>query len=193
MQKDRSIFSLMNISFQRKNNDDVFVPEESPINQYLTKDHILVIEIINKNTIICDKKKYDIKDYIQKINNNNQNEFLDDVMVYNHCEKCKNDLNKYFCKNCNENICNKCYEKCKNEKHDFINLYEMKDETKGCLKIIKKFLSINIISLKEGDKNIIKEENNEDFLLIVGIISQDYINFFHLSNIERFFKISKNI
>ena len=63
----------------------------------------------------CDKKKYNFKDYIKILNNNsnNPNKFLDDIIIYNNCGKCKYELNQYFCQNCYENICNKCYEKCK--------------------------------------------------------------------------------
>ena len=109
-------------------------------------------------------------------------------MIYNHCGKCKNDLNKYFCKNCNKNICAKCYEKCEIEKHVFINLDEFKEKSNFCLTIIKKFLDRYIIPMKEINENSIKEENNEDILLIIEIISQDYINFFHLENILKIIK-----
>ena len=118
--------------------------------------------------------------------NNDSNEFLDDIMIYNHCGMCKNYLNKFFCKNCYENICVKCYEKCKIKKHDFIDLAEMKEKSNSFyIKIIKFFLINNIIQLKGDDENSINEENNLDILLIIEIISQDYTNFFHLENIVR--------
>ena len=91
----------MNVSFQSENNNTGNNPEESQKNPYLIKEYVPELEIIDKNTIICDEIKYDIKDYIKKINNNS-NEFLDDIMIYNHCEKCKNDLNKYFCIDCHK-------------------------------------------------------------------------------------------
>ena len=145
---DKSIISLMNVSYQSENNNTEKVPEESPKNPYLIKEYVPELEIIDKNTIICDKIKYDIKDYIKKINSTSD-EFLDDIMIYNHCGKCKNDLNRYFCKNCYKNICDKCYEKCKIEKHDFINLDELKQKSNFCLTVIKKFsFSMKCIEFK---------------------------------------------
>ena len=109
-EKDKSFFPSINLSFNSWNNDRRNILEEPPKNPYITKDHVPELEIVDKNIILCDKKKYDIKDYFKMINNTSS-EFLDDVEKYNHCGKCKNYLNKYFCKNCYENICDKCYEK----------------------------------------------------------------------------------
>ena len=186
-QKDfKDIFSLINVSFQSENNINENIPEESPKNPYLTEDYVPELEIINKNKVISDKIEYDIKAYIERINNSSSNEFLDDELTYNRCEKCQNDLNKYFCKNCHKNICNKCYEKCNIEKHDFINLYEMKEESYSkYIEKMKNFLNHNIIPIKEVNVNSIKEENSEDILLIIEIISQDYFNFFHFENIKK--------
>ena len=60
--KDKSIISLMNVSFQSENNNTENIPEESTKNPYLIKDYVPELEIIDKNTIICDKIIYDIKD-----------------------------------------------------------------------------------------------------------------------------------
>ena len=111
-------------------------------------------------------------------------------MIYNYCENenCKKDYNKYFCKNCLKNICDNCYEKCKIEIHDIVNLEKMKEESISNIKIIKKFLNNNIIPIKDVNENLTKEENNEDIFLIIEIISQDYINYFHLENIRRILK-----
>ena len=163
----------MNVSFQSENNSTENIPEESPKNPYFIKEYVPELQIIEKNIIICDKIKYNIRDYIKKINNTS-NEFLDDIMIYNHCGKCKNDLNKYFCKNCFKNICAICYEKCKIEKHDFINLDGLEEKSQFCLTIIKNFLERNIIPMKEYKENSINEENNEDIFLIIEIISLDY-------------------
>ena len=56
----------------------------------------------------------------------------------------------------------------------------MKERSNFLLEIIKSFLERNIIPIKEINENSIKEENNEDILLIIEIISQDYISYFHL-------------
>jgi hypothetical protein len=177
----------MNFSFQSENNKEENIEEELCKNPYLTEDHVPELIIIDKNKIICDKKEYEIKDYI-KLKNNTENEFLNDVMKYNYCDKCYKYLNKYFCKDCLKNICDNCYEKCKIEKHDIVNLEKMKEESNLYIKIIKNFLNYNIIPIKEVNENLTKGENNEDFLLIIEIISQDYTNFFHFANIERILK-----
>ena len=71
---------------------------------YLKKEEIPQIKIINKNLMLYDNQNYKINDYIEKINdnikkikdnNNNSNNFLDDT-EYDHCKKCKNNLNKFF-------------------------------------------------------------------------------------------------
>ena len=120
----------MNVSFQNENiyNNLLNIFEKIPKNPYITKDHVPILEILDKNAIICDGIEFNIKDYIKKINNASD-EFLDDLEIYNHWGKCKNDLNKYFFKICKENICNKCYANCEWEKHDFIDLNETKEES----------------------------------------------------------------
>ena len=178
----------MNFSFQSENNDKENIPDELPKNPYLTKDHVPKLIIIDKNIMFCDKKEYEIKEYI-KLKNNAVNEFLDDIMIYNHCEKCKKYENKfenkYFCKNCFKNICDNCYEKCQIEKHVIVNLEKMKEESISNIKIIKNFVNNNIIPIKEVNENLTKKENDEDIFLIIEIISQDYINYFHLENIRK--------
>ena len=190
---DESFLSSINLSFQSQSNKGENIPEEPTKNPYITKDHVPELEIIDKNTIFYDKKKYDIKDYIEMINNI-PNDLLDDVEIYNHCEKCKKHLNKFFCENLQANICDKCYEDCKIKKHNLINLEEMEKESNTYLLKIKAFLNNNIIPIKGVNENSIKEcyfpfdeikKNNEDILLIIEIISQEYINFCHLENIEK--------
>ena len=96
-------------SFMEKNLSLLSIKEknEQPSNElknpYLKKDDIPELEFIGKNNIICDKKKYKIKDYIEEINNDS-NDILDDE-IYNYCGNCKKKLNKYFCFICNKNIC----------------------------------------------------------------------------------------
>ena len=133
--KDKSFFSLVNFSFQSENDESKYIPKESLKNPYLTKDYVPELIIVNKNIMFCDKKEYEIKEYI-KLKNNAVNEFLDDIMIYNHCEKCKKYENKYFCKNFFKNICDNCYEKCQIEKHDIVNLEKMKEESISNIKII---------------------------------------------------------
>ena len=53
------------------------------------------------------------------------------------------------------------------------------------IKDIKNFLKHYIIPIKEVNENLIKGKRNEDILLIMEIIAQDYTNFFHMENIRR--------
>ena len=177
--------------------------------------------------MLYDNQNYQINDYLQKINdnikkikdnNNNSNNFLDDT-EYDYCKKCKNNLNKYFCIKCQKNICDKCYEDCKEEKHILINLDNMKLEYENNINNIKKIINNNIIPIENekiinnndnkldiknnnienqqnnfNDNDIMKEEDkNEDILLIVKIISIDYNNYFHYQNIEGISKYCSEI
>ena len=75
----------MNVSFQNENiyNNLLNIFEKIPKNPYITKDHVPILEILDKNAIICDGIEFNIKDYIKKINNASD-EFLDDLEIYNH-------------------------------------------------------------------------------------------------------------
>ncbi len=70
-------------------------------NPYLNKDNVPELEKIDKNKIIfCDKKEYDIKEYLEKINDFS-NDFLGDD-IYNYCGNCNNNKNKFFCIVCHK-------------------------------------------------------------------------------------------
>ena len=45
----------MNVSFQSENNSTENIPEASPKNPYFIKEYVPELQIIDKNTIICDK------------------------------------------------------------------------------------------------------------------------------------------
>ena len=95
MNKDISLLSIKEENEQSSNELK---------NPYLKKDDIPELEFIGKNNIIiCDKKKYEIKDYIEELNKDS-NDILDDE-IYNYCGNCKKKINKYFCFICNKNIC----------------------------------------------------------------------------------------
>ena len=186
---------------------------------YFKKDNIPEIEIIDKNTMICDNKEYKISEYIKKINAID-NDFLDDV-IYDYCGKCKNNRNKFFCRICNKNICDNCFIECNMNNHIPQNLEEINNES-NINKIIE-ILNNIIIPLKQDD-NIIKDitkyideyiiindynnvkssiledfplketkEENGDIFLIYQIISKDYNNYFHIRNIERIFAYLKEV
>ena len=114
------------------------------------------IEIIDKNEIkyICkctkgERKKVKIKELINEITNfkdekNNNKELK--------CSKHNQEF-RYYCTNCNINICKECCEFHLNKKHDFIifdfNNYDIRNKIK---KLIKYFNS------KKNDNNQIKEK-----------------------------------
>ena len=78
---------------------------------------------MDRNTMIYDKCKTNIKDYLEKLNFNKYS-FLDDYLGYSNCKICQKGLNVYFCQNCQKNLCKNCYQKCNTEKHDLIKLNE---------------------------------------------------------------------
>ena len=224
--KDKSILQFMEKSIQNlgfsslwkvdvysnfvmKNKEEVSQAENELNNPYLKNEDVPELEMVKKNKILsCDKKEYEIEKYMEKIKINSE-DFHDDY-TYNRCLKCKNDINKYFCFICNKNICEKCGEECKNNKHLPKNLEEI--NVKDNINKIKAILKNLIIPIKKEEiiiKDIIeyidkytknidiknsiiedfsyknKVEINEDILLIYQIISKDYINYFHYKNIEK--------
>ena len=215
--KKNNVF-LLN-EFEEQKNTTKNQTEYVPKNPYLKKDNVPEIEIIDKNIIYCDNKEYQINEYFEQIKNAS-NDFLDDV-IYDYCGKCKNNRNKFFCRICYKNICDKCYEACKINKHIPQSLEEIKDENN--IYEIKEILNNYIIPLKSEDK-IIKgiteyidkyiitdeyinnknsiiedfsmkesEEKNNDIFLIYQIISKDYNNYFHIRNIEKIFTYIKEV
>ena len=201
--KDKELSLFINENKEKEEQN--WNPSKNP---YLNKVDVPEIEIIDKNKIIfCNKKKYKIKEYVEKINNT-INSFLDDN-IYNYCGKCHKYLNKFFCLICHKNICEDCYKECNLNKHSTQNLdndnYKNnickiklilnnliipinKDEKiiQNIIEYLDKYIINNDIISKEfslGDNNI----KNEDILLIYQIISKDYINYFHYRNIEIIF------
>ena len=180
-----------------ENNNDSL--EKNEIKRpYLNQEEIPNIQLIkikNQKYIKWNEETYKINEYVEHINkyvekikdpNDNSIDFLDD-MKYNICKICKEKENKYFCEKCNINICDICYKNCEKEKHELINLNEVKETIDEYIKVIKQFLSINIIPIEEGNNNnsIKKQEDNyEDIFVIGDIISLNYNNFFHHINIE---------
>ena len=129
--------NLQNISFAFENKDISIEyskenkGKEGPAwneknNPYLKKDDIPELEVLGKNNMICDKKEYQIKEYIEKINSDS-NDFLDEN-IYNICGNCKKNENKFFCFACNKNICEKCFKECEFNEHNIKNLEEINDK-----------------------------------------------------------------
>ena len=125
----------------------------------------MIIE--NQKLIKCDKDTYKINDYVKLIkeyiekikdSNNNSIDFLIELK-YNQCKKCGNNENEYFCEKCNINICDNCYINCEEEKHNLLNLDEIRENNAKYIENIKKILWFNIIPIKE--EKIV--QNNEKF------------------------------
>ena len=185
-------------------------------NPYLNKDCIPEIIKIDKNKIIfANKEEFEIREYLEKINNIS-NDLLDDD-EHNNCENCNNDNNKFFCFNCKKNICKKCSDKCNFDKHCLQKLEEtiLKENINKIKEILKNYIMpinenekiikdineyINKYVNKNLDndniediKNLINkdfslannEEKDADIFLIYQFISKDYINYFHFRNIEK--------
>ena len=126
---------------------------------------------------------------------------------FNICRLCSKKQNKFFCQNCNKNICGICYSNCRSNNHSLIELKGLLDVVKQNKKNINLIISKNYILSKEKEsfdgiekknKNyeIIDdfEINNEiegnlneytnDIIFIKAIIEKNYINYFHFINIK---------
>ena len=123
---------------------------------------------------------------------------------FNNCRSCKNEKNKYFCGECKENICGKCY----NDLHDGHqlkkNLGEFDNQIENAIKELGEILfkgpkkdppkekSEKIYHLTDSQfaENVDKDFPNDKFKipdyieeLIKRIISKNYTNYFHYKNI----------
>ena len=151
-----------------------------------------------------------LKDENHFENDNNNDDYIlikFDDNKFNICRLCNKKQNKFFCKNCNKNICDICYSNCISNKHSLIELKELLDEAKENKKNINLIISKNYILPKEKEnfdgiekknKNyeIIDEYeiNNEiegklkeytnDIIFINAIIDKNYNNYFHYINIK---------
>ena len=151
-----------------------------------------------------------LKDENHFENDNNIDDYIltkFDDNKFNICRLCNKKQNKFFCKNCNKNICDICNSNCISNKHSLIELKELLDEAKENKKNINLIISKNYILPKEKEnfdgiekknKNyeIIDEYeiNNEiegklkeytnDFIFINAIIYKNSNNYFHYINIK---------
>ena len=205
---DFSKFNIPEIRFDSKTDEINSI--ELNKNPYLLDD-IYELKIIDENRMLYGNKEYKIKDYLDKIKEDTN--FLDDYK-YSKCNKCtyngnnnidKSILSEYYCEECHKNICAKCSEKCKLEKHSLINLDKIKNSLDSIISSSKLILRNYIISItqditdkKYNDKldensiiDISKEksiEKQKDILLIYEIISNKYNNYFHYKNIESIYE-----
>ena len=166
---------------------------------YPNNDEIPLIKIKDEN-------HFENGDYIEnyKLTKFDDNKF-------NICRQCKKDKNKFFCRDCDQNICVICYNNCKNKNHTLIDLEKCSEEVNENIKNINIYISKYFLLPKEKEKensdgiekknksyNIMEElefeANNEiegkftdytnDIILINSIIEKKYINYFHYMNIK---------
>ena len=164
---------------------------------YLNKDKIPEIKIKDENYLYFGQK---IEDYIKSLTNFDDN-------IYNICNKCKINVNKYFCEKCLNNFCDICYLECKNKEHKLIDLEIKQKEIDNYVKRIKKIIADYFKLFKTNnfdkkmsesidedinmvDDNIIENQNiyTYDIFLTEIILEKNYTNYFHYKNIEECFK-----
>ena len=161
---------------------------------YPNKDEIPLIKIKDKILLESGEK---IENYINNLIEFNDNKF-------NKCAICRKYQNKYFCQNCQKNICYFGHKNCMSNNHTLIGLSIMRNKIFNYIEIIKSiFHERFILSEKSEDDNsvkIIKKINNcnffgeigmtggieenlidytSDIKLIEAIIEKKYINYFH--------------
>ena len=154
---------------------------------YPNNDEIPIIKIKDQNHF---KNGQDIENYIKSLVKFEDN-------IFNICRQCNNKINKFFCQNCNKNICNDCHTKCKLNNHKLIALKNYLEEVYHDIENINFLISTLFISPKEkknSDGIKKKNKNNEisdkdgfeynegkvkeytnDILLIKAIIDKNYI------------------
>ena len=165
---------------------------------YPNKDDITLIKIKDDNFLESGER---IDDYIFKLENFDDNKF-------NTCSICRIHLNKYFCKDCNKNICDICKEAFMQSNHILIDLSKELDQISNYINNIRTIIEkcyIEPKNKKDNDDAIMKNNNsfdeyemdNEsdektldytyDIVLIEAIIDKYYKNYFHYKNIEESF------
>ena len=120
---------------------------------YPNVDEIPLIKLKDENYF---KNGNDILSYIESLVKFDDNKF-------NLCRICKKGENKYFCKNCNKNICDNCYDKCHLKYHFLIKLKELLDEAKENIKNINLIVSKNYILPKEKENLDGIEKKNKNY------------------------------
>ena len=171
----------------------------------LTLSLVNAINVKNKKYLISGEK---IEDYIKNLT-------IFDDSTYNKCDICKNNINNYFCENCNKNICDICLNACLNDKHEIIDLKKEINDIIEYKESIKKFIIKEFIKKPEKkEKTLVKDQKSykiidpskiiddniegnfeiytDDIMLILIIIEKNYNNFFHHKNIKGCFEYLKN-
>ena len=110
-----------------------------------------------------------LKDENHFENDNNIDDYIltkFDDNKFNICRLCNKKQNKFFCKNCNKNICDICYSNCISNKHSLIELKELLDEAKENKKNINLIISKNYILPKEKENFDGIEKKNKNYEII---------------------------
>ena len=197
--KKRTTIPMSGIKTMKEMLDDIKIP-------YPNKDEIPLIKIKNENFFENDKP---IENYIKSLSKFNDNKF-------NICRECKKERNKFFCQNCNKNICDDiCAGICLSYNHTLIELEKLLDEVnenkmsinliiskyfilpkekQNADEIIKKNINYQIMDEYEINNEIEEKpmEYTNDIVLIEAIKEKNYNNYFHYLNIkECFFYMKK--
>ena len=192
-----SLKSLPNIYNWIKINVKDYLKEKlKDIIQYTNDNEIQIMKIKDENHFNGDK---DIEKYIKSLGKFDDNKF-------NICRNCKQGNNKFFCKNCNINICNNCYRICKANNHTLIELEGLLNEVNKNKENINLIISKNYMLTYEKESFDEKEKKNKnyeiideykfkniegklkeytnDIILIKAIIEKNYNNYFHYIKIK---------
>ena len=172
------------------------------------------IKIKNENYFKSGEK---IETYFEAINNFKRSDEFDENFDerFNRCNSCDTENNSFFCETCRINLCHNCSENCKNNNHILIDLIN----SENAIKEEKKQITNKLIEILKGKKVIVKEkspraynisnseisenkseiredinkfEKQNDFELIERIISKNYVNYFHYTNISECNKYLEN-
>ena len=126
--------------------------------------------------------------------------------LFNKCNKCRNNDNEFFCKDCKINLCHKCLKICQNHQGMLINLdLEKEDFEKNKKNLEELFFSTFYLQKKieknpnekssttyhveiedDENENILKKPlpDTNDFKFIRIIKEKNYNNYFHYQNIK---------
>ena len=189
IKKKETTFQMNSIKTIKEMLDDIKIP-------YPNNDEIPLINIKDENYF---ENGNNIENYIKSLIKFEHNKF-------NICRICFKEQNKYYCHNCNHNICDKCYKICHSNSHILFNLKNYLKEVEKNKLDIKVMISNYILSKEKKDYDLNEkknknyeimdelEMNNEieekpmdytyDIILIEAIIEQNYINYFHYINIK---------
>ena len=116
---------------------------------YPNKNEIPIIKIKDENNL---KNNEYIENYIKSLVTSIDNYSERNDNIFNICKECKKEKNKWFCKNCNKNICDICSEQCKSNVHSLTSLEKCLEEVKEIKKNINLIISKNYLFSKKKGK-----------------------------------------